>query len=1198
MENLCALIFAATMVILSGSILGMGLNGRFAYPNVPALGTMNSATQQNGNSGTAESSGGATNPGGPLVGTPIVAPQMTEMGCEVGIVRQQSGFLQSWCSDIATDLDSPVWSDTKFPACYPLGVPQWHPTGNIIVTLPNPSQCDVAVSDTWRIAGWYTTYVQLAPNAVFTPPPPNPAAQPMVKLYRGSLLNVGQNGILRGDGQWETFVVTPPLGARSLHVPQSTGAIQAGANGAAFVWFVAPTELLETPITDMMSGPASIIQGPFSDLLQWQTFRQLTRDQQFSENFWNLPGILVNNYDGSRLCYNQWWTVREDDPVDGGYHDHAGAVSNNTFAELHMTLYAATASAGMQSQLPDTVNLRTAPNPSGITGPAGTWYGNNDNPEVQMVIPMPPGYVHGPLWAVDSSTGNPKVNCNGGVIYPYHRLVLGTDEDGPYHDPPRYQLWVAFEHPPEYTTIPEQMLAKWGNAYLQNEEGNIPENCRELPALRNNMCDLDTIYNSIRTGNVVEETLSLRRRDCPSNRGNQPCAIETATGENPGPILDGVRAPVITVNDSSPAPTIRANLGDTVRVTVTNYIGEPTTIHFHGMAQFRTPYADGDDMVSNCPIPQGQTYTYEFIAYPAGTTFYHGHVGSQRQLGLTGALIVEDPNEQTGTFNVDQELLMSDWWHESADQAYNFWAQNTPGNCITFGGPRFSGYLNPANVPTFVGAVVGDGKLFASMLVNGRGVYDWNRTQIPKDILLGDQTYEDMLCPGQSPNPPTCEFCPDPSDWSSSAPCEGGDVCGQAEVVEVQTGNTVRLRLIQSSALFAFQVCVDAHPVEVIAADGQPTTPYPVDCVLIAPGERYDVRLQANMPPGDYAIRFTTVEQKVEAEFGTADDFGPDTAGFPNQGIAILRYTGSTTAGSSLMNPPACSAGITRNCGPDYWLSSTTIGCAEGPSADDSSRCFSAFDLEPSYYPDEEHCGGMIMGHEVDPSVRVSTPMYWVPDEVPRWQGTALNARMEIIPEEEGWPYVDPADASGYREPISFIAPPQPTLSMRKEMRDELYMRRDMVRPADPSNAAENFPNYPEGLSNIITGTNTLSLEYGDVVRLFMNCTQPFGPGCAMPHPMHLHGHKMAVLAHGRWDEPFDESMINPRPLYRDTVVEHTDGWFVVQFVAKNPGVWRFHCHVNIHHRGGMAMLFDVGGTNEAAMAVRETPPSADLCAM
>lgn len=464
--QLCSAGFAAIMVALTAGILAMGLQGRFAgtyYPGDPA--TDGFITEADGTTSMVQpfTANALANP--MEMTDDIVPPPMTYGSCTVDISPQEAGFTQPWCNNVA---DAPVsFDEPKWPACYPLGVPNWHAEDNIIVTFPNPFSCQTAISDTWRIAGWYMTYIQLAPGATFTPPPLSRAARAMLKVIRGSLLDVGENGVLREDGQWETFPVTPPLHARSLRVPHTTEQIRAGAVGAAFIWFLAPEELLNTPVTSMTAPPASLISGPFSDLLQWRTFSEATGAT--FEEFWNLAGILVNNYDGSYLHYNQWWTVREDNPVDGGYHSHDGMYPNNTFAELHMTMYAATAGAGMQTQMPNSENSDLVMSPG-----EGNWYNRNDMAETQLVLPMPPGYSHGPLWSVDTKTGRPEFCPNGGVKYPWHRLVLGTNPDDgipSYHNPLRYQLWQAFEHPPQYVTIPEQMLTNWHNAYLQNKDG-------------------------------------------------------------------------------------------------------------------------------------------------------------------------------------------------------------------------------------------------------------------------------------------------------------------------------------------------------------------------------------------------------------------------------------------------------------------------------------------------------------------------------------------------------------------------------------------------------------------------------------------------------------------------------------------------------------------------------------------------------
>lgn len=59
---------------------------------------------------------------------------------------------------------------------------------------------------------------------------------------------------------------------------------------------------------------------------------------------------------------------------------------------------------------------------------------------------------------------------------------------------------------------------------------------------------------------------------------------------------DGVSRPVILVNGAFPGPTIEANWGDTIQVTVINNIVGPeegASIHWHGLLQTGTPYEDG-----------------------------------------------------------------------------------------------------------------------------------------------------------------------------------------------------------------------------------------------------------------------------------------------------------------------------------------------------------------------------------------------------------------------------------------------------------------------------------------------------------------------------------------------------------------------------------------------------------------------------
>ncbi|KAH8311292.1 hypothetical protein KR044_005450, partial [Drosophila immigrans] len=103
---------------------------------------------------------------------------------------------------------------------------------------------------------------------------------------------------------------------------------------------------------------------------------------------------------------------------------------------------------------------------------------------------------------------------------------------------------------------------------------------------------------------------------------------------------DGVSTPVMAVNRMVPGPPIELCENDTVVVDVLNYLGEATTMHWHGIHMSRTPEMDGVPHVSQYPVEPGEVFRYEFLADRSGTMWYHSHVGWQRGFGMAGNLIV------------------------------------------------------------------------------------------------------------------------------------------------------------------------------------------------------------------------------------------------------------------------------------------------------------------------------------------------------------------------------------------------------------------------------------------------------------------------------------------------------------------------------------------------------------------------------
>ena len=127
------------------------------------------------------------------------------------------------------------------------------------------------------------------------------------------------------------------------------------------------------------------------------------------------------------------------------------------------------------------------------------------------------------------------------------------------------------------------------------------------------------------------------------------------------PILDGVTVTAFTYNGTVPGPMIRVIEGDQIRIVVKNDLPDPTTIHWHGV---EVPNAmDGVPGVTQDPILPGESFTYEFIAKPAGTFMYHSHFESDVQVsaGLYAPLIIDPKTPEANPPAVDVSLMISEW---------------------------------------------------------------------------------------------------------------------------------------------------------------------------------------------------------------------------------------------------------------------------------------------------------------------------------------------------------------------------------------------------------------------------------------------------------------------------------------------------------------------------------------------------------
>ncbi|KAI1161367.1 L559a mutant of Melanocarpus Albomyces laccase [Nemania serpens] len=113
-----------------------------------------------------------------------------------------------------------------------------------------------------------------------------------------------------------------------------------------------------------------------------------------------------------------------------------------------------------------------------------------------------------------------------------------------------------------------------------------------------------------------------------------------------------VKTGAMLINGIYPGPTIVADWGDTISVTVTNKLTlNGTSIHWHGLRQLGSNLQDGVGGITECPIPPGGSKTYTFKLTQYGTTWYHSHFSSQYANGVFGAIQINGPS--SANYDID-----------------------------------------------------------------------------------------------------------------------------------------------------------------------------------------------------------------------------------------------------------------------------------------------------------------------------------------------------------------------------------------------------------------------------------------------------------------------------------------------------------------------------------------------------------------
>jgi FtsP/CotA-like multicopper oxidase with cupredoxin domain len=262
--------------------------------------------------------------------------------------------------------------------------------------------------------------------------------------------------------------------------------------------------------------------------------------------------------------------------------------------------------------------------------------------------------------------------------------------------------------------------------------------------------------------------------------------------------VNGKTASVYGIRQPNGTFGITTEVGKPFRVRVENGIDEPSLIHWHGLTP---PWRqDGVPGISGPPIPAGGSADYDFPLRFGGTFWMHSHQGLQEQGLMAAPLIIHDERDRPD----QQEVLVM-----LADFSF------TPAEQI-FENLKKSGSMAGMAKPTDAMASMSSMKKAAPMSTGQSG---------PD---LNDVKYDAFLA----------------NDRTLADP----------EIVKVEPGGQVLLRIINSSSMSAFHVGLGELDGELIAVDGFAIVPIRGHEFPAAVAQRLDIRVNLPAGPGAYPV--------------------------------------------------------------------------------------------------------------------------------------------------------------------------------------------------------------------------------------------------------------------------------------------------------------------------------------------------------
>ncbi|EHU1211446.1 MULTISPECIES: copper resistance system multicopper oxidase [Acinetobacter] len=584
----------------------------------------------------------------------------------------------------------------------------------------------------------------------------------------------------------------------------------------------------------------------------------------------------------------------------------------------------------------------------------------------------------------------------------------------------------------------------------------------------------------------------------------------------------------ITVNGKFTAPLLEFEEGDEAVIHVHNQLkNQDTSLHWHGLLlpglMDGVPGFNGFKGIA----PNGD-FVYRFKVKQNGTYWYHAHTKGQEQDGLYGPLVIypkgKIPVAAHEKTDRDYVVMLSDFHQSSSDSILKNLKKSA------------EYYQNRRETVSDVWKQVKTQGLKATW--QDRSM--WNQMRMLKTDM-SDVTGYTFLVNGKTPE----------QNWTGN----------------FKTGDKVRLRFINASAMSFFDVRIPNLKMTVVSADGQPVKPVAIDEFRIGTAETYDVIVEPKQ--ANYQIEAESIDRSGFA-IGTLHNentqaVGPIQMPQPRpRALLTMDDMGMSHGGKSDQH-----AGHQMNMQHDM---SAMPEMKKETSQANHDHTMMKMDHDMKDMSSDGHDHSMMhMKHDISAMPEMNQDMQTMSSSEHDHAMKNMNHEMPAQSENKskkdepvyGWANAStPADMKALQySDLQSLTPQPDTRAPEREL--VIRLGGNMERYIWTINGKK------------FNEAEPLQVKYGERIRLkFVNDSM-------MAHPMHLHGMFMQ-LENGQQAENLPN---------KHTVIVPPGKTVTALLTADALGEWAIHCHLLYHMSAGMMNKLIVAQVNDSQQPAQSQPP-------